>query len=501
MVPPALPPGFVASGVPLFQTVGNSPIHGNSLFIPNSPTSSDSFIQFPPTTVNSGKIYVALATASNLEDGYDGAIVQVSTDNGATWKEWTEAGGTFESGGYDTIISPYADSSLAGKPAWSGDLYDAIRGTAMSAPHPSGTEVLLRLLVATDSQGSGNPGGDPAGFWVDDIRIWDGGDPCAPIATGLDIDSHAIAGSSSNNNLVVEPGESVLAGPFLVNGSPNPLSVTGTASNFTGPGVGNYTIVDPTASWGAIGGNLASGDAPQSTGDCFSAGDCYVLGVADPAVRPAAHWDATFDEALSTGDAKTWTLHIGESFGDVPTGNIFYRFIETIFHNSITGGCGPGIYCPGNSTLRKQMAAFVLKAVEGSTYVPPAATGVFNDVPVNDPFAPYIEELFRRGVVTGCAAPGGPNYCPNNEVLRQQMAIFLLRTKFGSAYVPPPCRGIFGDMPCSSPFAAWVEDIYDRGITGGCQASPLLYCGTNPVTRGQMAVFLTKTFGLTLYGL
>ena len=114
-----------------------------------------------------------------------------------------------------------------------------------------------------------------------------------------------------------------------------------------------------------IGGNLASGDAPQSTGDCFSAGDCYVLGVADPAVRPAAHWDATFDEALSTGDAKTWTLHIGESFGDVPTGNIFYRFIETIFHNSITGGCGPGIYCPGNSTLRKQMAAFVLKAVEG----------------------------------------------------------------------------------------------------------------------------------------
>ena len=33
-------------------------------------------------------------------------------------------------------------------------------------------------------------------------------------------------------------------------------------------------------------------------------------------------------------------------------------------------------------------------------------------------------------------------------------------------------------------------------ITGGCQASPLLYCPDNPSTRGQMAVFLVKTFGL-----
>jgi hypothetical protein len=33
-------------------------------------------------------------------------------------------------------------------------------------------------------------------------------------------------------------------------------------------------------------------------------------------------------------------------------------------------------------------------------------------------------------------------------------------------------------------------------VTGGCQASPLLYCPGNTVTRGQMAVFLTKTFSL-----
>jgi len=48
-----------------------------------------------------------------------------------------------------------------------------------------------------------------------------------------------------------------------------------------------------------------------------------------------------------------------------------------------------------------------------------------------------------------------------------------------------------------SQFADWIEELYDRSITGGCSAA---YCPTNPNNRGQMAVFLTKTFGLILYG-
>jgi hypothetical protein len=44
-------------------------------------------------------------------------------------------------------------------------------------------------------------------------------------------------------------------------------------------------------------------------------------------------------------------------------------------------------------------------------------------------------------------------------------------------------------------FAAdFIEDLYNRGITGGCSASPLLYCPNNPVNRGQMATFLVRTF-------
>ena len=48
----------------------------------------------------------------------------------------------------------------------------------------------------------------------------------------------------------------------------------------------------------------------------------------------------------------------------------------------------------------------------------------------------------------------------------------------------------------SDAFAPWIEDLYNRQITAGCQEAPPLYCPVNPVTRGQMAVFLVKAFAL-----
>jgi hypothetical protein len=57
---------------------------------------------------------------------------------------------------------------------------------------------------------------------------------------------------------------------------------------------------------------------------------------------------------------------------------------------------------------------------------------------------------------------------------------------------------VFADVPCSGgTFDAWIEDLAGRGITGGCGGGN--YCPGSANTRGQMAVFLVKTFGLTLY--
>ncbi|HET8646685.1 MAG TPA: S-layer homology domain-containing protein, partial [Vicinamibacteria bacterium] len=128
--------------------------------------------------------------------------------------------------------------------------------------------------------------------------------------------------------------------------------------------------------------------------------------------------------------------------------------------------------------------------VEGAT--------AFTDVPASSPFCPWIEELARRGVVAGC---GGGNFCPAQAVSREQMAVFTLRTLEGSTYTPPACVAgseMYGDVPAASPFCAWIEELTRRGVVAGCGGGD--YCPAAPVTREQMSVFLSGTFGLALYG-
>jgi hypothetical protein len=43
-----------------------------------------------------------------------------------------------------------------------------------------------------------------------------------------------------------------------------------------------------------------------------------------------------------------------------------------------------------------------------------------------------------------------------------------------------------------------VQDLGRRQVVTGCGSR--LFCPTDPVTREQMAVFVSATFGLTLYG-
>ena len=49
------------------------------------------------------------------------------------------------------------------------------------------------------------------------------------------------------------------------------------------------------------------------------------------------------------------------------------------------------------------MAVFLERGMNGSTYSPPAASGtVFNDVGAGDFAASFIEQLFNDGITAGC---------------------------------------------------------------------------------------------------
>jgi hypothetical protein len=290
-------------------------------------------------------------------------------------------------------------------------------------------------------------------------------------------------------NLVLEPGENAMVQPAWRNVGTGALpSGTGAFSAFTGPAGPTYSIPDAVAAYGTV--------LPGNTASCAKASDCYRVMIST-GTRPVQHWDASVTETLTpTSAAKVWTLHVGDSFTDVQGDGGFYRFIETLLHEGITSGCGGTLYCPASTTAREQMAVFVLIAKEGAGYTPPACGApMFGDVPASSPFCRFIEELARRGVASGC---GGGNFCPGAAVSREQMAVFVLRT-LDPALDPPACTTpVFGDVPASSPFCRWIEELARRGVVSGCGGGN--YCPSGLVTREQMAVFLTATFGLELYG-
>ena len=295
-------------------------------------------------------------------------------------------------------------------------------------------------------------------------------------------------------NNVIEPNEFFSVAPYWTNTSGSPVTFTGTASNFTGPPGALYTISVPTADYGTAN--------PGATASCWETlkVECYSLHASDPAQRPAFHWDATFLETLSTGESKTWTLHIGRTFLDVsPTGPT-YRFVETLVHNGITAGCNTKPwFCPRDSVTRGQMAVFLIRAIEGPAYVPPQPSSQrFTDVPPSHPFYAFIDQLAARGITAGC---GPSRYCPANSVTREQMAALILKAIEGASYNPPtPASQRFADVPPSSPFYEYIEQMAVRGITAGCASGPPRFCPRDAVTREQMAAFLTKGFALVLYG-
>jgi glucose/arabinose dehydrogenase len=185
------------------------------------------------------------------------------------------------------------------------------------------------------------------------------------------------------------------------------------------------------------------------------------------------------------------------TFTDVPTTHPFFEWVEALVRAGLTGGCvpNPPQYCPNSTVTRSEMAVFLIRGIHGAAFDPPAATGTaFVDVPANHLFGKWIEQLARDGVTGGC---GSSMYCPDANVTRGQMAVFLLRAMHGSAFSPPPSTGtVFTDVPANHPFARWIEQLAREGITGGCGSST--YCPDALVTRAQMAVFLVRAFDLPL---
>ncbi len=174
------------------------------------------------------------------------------------------------------------------------------------------------------------------------------------------------------------------------------------------------------------------------------------------------------------------------------TNDLVIPILPTPFDGLTPQLSAQALVTPGASHHIKLAIADVGPAVEpdgsidSSVFLGPMVSTSFFDTP-NHFAREFVEQIFAAGITAGC---GGDNFCPNTQISRGQMAVFI-EASIGNP--PNPCTGRFADVPATDPFCGFIERLASDGITGGCTATQ--FCPNDPITRGQMAVFIETALG------
>ena len=203
------------------------------------------------------------------------------------------------------------------------------------------------------------------------------------------------------------------------------------------------------------------------------------------------------DPRIETG-LSGYSNSTNRQFQDVNLSYWAVDWIERLYDSGITTGCqaDPPLFCPQETTTRAQMAVFLGRAIYGADFEPPPVEErIFVDVPANYWASSWIHQLYADGITRGCGSDP-LRYCPEQNISRAEMAVFLVRILNGYDYVPPEATGIFTDVPTSHWAAREIEQLYRDGITIGCGSSPLRFCPDGSTTRAEIAAFLVRTFDL-----
>jgi Tol biopolymer transport system component len=203
------------------------------------------------------------------------------------------------------------------------------------------------------------------------------------------------------------------------------------------------------------------------------------------------------------------------TFDDTPKTREMWAAVEALARRGITNGCAtrPPQYCHYVNVTRAQAAKLLCLAAAKAPLECDVPT--FADVPKSHWACGYIERLGDTGSWGGaapaldCRIHGETRfYCPEAPLTREQMARWVC---IAAGVGPmPSCAGVFADVEADNPFRPFIERVADPGswpggeaVYDGCDCLPLgawpgsrCYCPKQYVTRGWMAVFLVRAFGI-----
>lgn len=168
-------------------------------------------------------------------------------------------------------------------------------------------------------------------------------------------------------------------------------------------------------------------------------------------------------------------------------GSVHESNIEAIARAGITRGCDAAAtrFCPRKAVPRHQMASFLARALD----LEESTRDFFTDDDGSVHEA-SINALAAAGITKGCDA-AGTRYCMTGTVKRDQMASFLAR---GFRLAAPRLDYFVDDE--RSTHEASVNALAAGGVTGGCDELQTRFCGSQTLSRAEMATFLARALGL-----
>ena len=127
-----------------------------------------------------------------------------------------------------------------------------------------------------------------------------------------------------------------------------------------------------------------------------------ISGYADGTFRPYANTTRGQLAKIIVG-AAGWALNTtgGPHFSDLPPSNPFYPFIETAYNRGIISGYADGTFRPYANVTRGQLSKIVVGAQGWA--INTTGGPHFSDVPPGDPFYPFVETAYNHGIISGYA--------------------------------------------------------------------------------------------------
>ena len=161
---PALPAGWTTTtgggGVAWVTSTTRSVSSPNSVFTPNQSTTSEASLVTPDLNIPSTGEQIKFDLFHETENGWDGAVLEISI-NGGAFQDILAAGGSFDQNGYNGTLGNFSGCSsnpnpLAGREAWTGNsngFKTVVVGLPMAA---YGQTIKLRVRMGSDCSVSAN---------------------------------------------------------------------------------------------------------------------------------------------------------------------------------------------------------------------------------------------------------------------------------------------------------------------------------------------------------